>query len=405
VPSAVLPNSVPQVLVQREYASSFSGDPELELLLACCAHDQTRERVQYALRSAVDWERVARLAEHHGVIAQVYTAVARVDGVLLSEMLPVRQRYDRSIHQALWLTRELLRILEHLEDCGIGALPYKGPVLAQILYGNVTSRQFADLDLLVRPDDLPKIKDALAELGYEASLRLSPPEERAYVAEGYEWVFDLGEQRNLLEIQWRILPRFYAIDFDVERFFKRAVTIELCGRSVRTLCSEDLILVLCVHAAKHAWTQLSWMREIGELSQSRALDMGAVCKEAGRLGICRIVAVGFLLANSLFGVEIQKAVQEYVQRDVAVENIVHRVLTLLSQGKEFDPESVRYFRLMMDVRERCQDRARFLSRLALTPSLGEWSAISLPGWLFPMYRVVRFLRLLRRAAVGSRVSD
>jgi hypothetical protein len=405
VPSAVLPNTVPQDLPQREYASSFSGDPEFELLLACSAHDQTRARIQSALCPGIDWERVARLAEHHGVIAQVYTAVARVDGVLLSEMSPVRQRYDRSVHQALWLTRELLRILECFENYGIKVLLYKGPALAQILYGNITSRQFADLDILVLPGDLPKVRASLAELGYETGLKLSPPEERAYVAEGYEWVFDLGEQRNLLEIQWRILPRFYAIDFNVDDFFKRAVTIELCGRTVQTLCSEDLILVLCVHAAKHAWTQFSWMREIGELSQSQGLDWDVIWREAETLGISRIVAVSFLLATNLFGVEIPKAIQEYAQRDVEVEIIVHRVLPLLSQGEEFDPESVRYFRLMMDVRERWKDRARLLSRLTLTPSLGEWSAISLPGWLFPMYRVVRFLRLLRRAAVGSRVSD
>jgi hypothetical protein len=392
-------------LPQREYASSFSGDPEFELLLACCVHDQADGRIQHALRSAVDWERVARLAEHHGVIAQVYTAVSQADSVAVREMSPLRQKYDRSVHQALWLTRELLRILEHFGNCGIKALPYKGPVLAQILYGDVTSRQFADLDILVQPGDLPKVKAALAELGYEASLRLSPPEERAYIAGGYEWAFHLGEHKHLLEIQWRVVPRFYAIDFDVEGFFERAVTVEVCGRTVRTLCSEDLILVLCVHAAKHAWTQLSWMREIGELSQSQALDWDAIWHDAATLGICRIVAVSFALANSLFGVEIPKAVQEYAQRDVGVEIIVHRVLPLLSQGEEFDPESVCYFRLMMDVRERWQDRVRFLWRLALTPSLGEWSAISLPSWLFPLYRVVRFLRLLRRASLGSRVSD
>src|SRR6266576_334455 len=48
VPSAVLPNTVPQVLPKREYASSFSSDPEFDLLLACCACDEKVERVQNA---------------------------------------------------------------------------------------------------------------------------------------------------------------------------------------------------------------------------------------------------------------------------------------------------------------------------------------------------------------------
>jgi len=396
VPSAVLSNTVPQVLPKREYASSFSSDPEFDLLLACCACDEKVERVQNALWGELEWERLARLADHHGVLPQVYSVMAQAEGASSAELSSLRQMYERSVHQALWLTREMLRIIECFESHGIRALAHKGPALAQILYGNVTSRQFADLDILVSPDDLPKVRACLAELGYEASLKLSHSEERAYMDAGYEFVFDFGEHRNLLEIQWRILPRFYAVDFNIERFFDRAIAVDLCERAVRTLCPEDLMLVLCVHAAKHAWTQLSWIREIGELSKSQQLDWVAIFNEAERLGICRILAVSLALANNLFGAEIPEAVQGYAQCDHEVEVVVHRVIPLLSQEENLDPESVSYFRLMMDARERWQDRARFLWRLAVTPSVGEWSAIGLPEPLFPLYRAVRFFRLARR---------
>jgi len=396
VPSAVLPNTVPQVLPKREYASSFSSDPEFDLLLACCACDEKVERVQNALWGELEWERLARLADRHGVLPQVYSALAQAGEASSAALSGLRPMYDRSVHQALWLTRELLRIIGYFESHDIRSLPYKGPTLAQVLYGNVTSRQFADLDILVSPDDLPKVRACLAELGYEASLKLPPREERAYIAAGYELVFDFGEHRNLLEIQWRILPLFYAVDFNIERFFDRAIAVDLCERAVRTLCPEDLMLVLCVHAAKHAWTQLSWIREIGELSKSRQFDWVVILNEAEQLGICRILAVSLALANNLFGAEIPEAVQGYAQRDDGVEVIVRRVLLLLSQEEKLDPESVSYFRLMMDVRERWQDRARFLWRLAVTPGPGEWSVIGLPEPLFPLYRAVRFFRLAHR---------
>ena len=396
MPSAVLPNTVPQVLPKREYASSFSSDPEFDLLLACCASDQKAERLQNARRGELDWERLARLADRHGVLPQVYSALAQAGEAPCAALSGLRPMYERSVHQALWLTRELLRIIECFESHGIRALAHKGPALAQILYGNVTSRQFADLDILVSPDDLPKVRACLAELGYEASLKLSHSEERAYMDAGYEFVFDFGEHRNLLEIQWRILPRFYAVGFTIERFFDRAIAVELCGRAVRTLCPEDLMLVLCVHAAKHAWTQLSWIREIGELSKSPQLDWVVILNEAERLGICRILATSLGLANNLLGTEIPWAVQEYAQCDHEVEVVVHRVIPLLSQEENLDPESVSYFRLMTDTRERWRDRARFLWRLAVTPGPGEWSVIGLPEPLFPLYRVVRFFRLAQR---------
>src|SRR5207253_5808430 len=308
---------------------------------------------------------LVRLADQHGVLPQVYSALAKAEVASSAALSTLRPMYERSVHQALWLTRELLRIIECFDGHGIRSLPYKGPTLAQVLYGNVTSRQFADLDILVSPDDLPKVRACLAELGYEASLKLPPREERAYIAAGYELVFDFGEHRNLLEIQWRILPRFYAVDFNIERFFDRAIAVDLCERAVRTLCPEDLMVVLCAHAAKHAWTQLSWIREIGELSKSQQLDWVAIFNTAERLGVCRILAVSLALTNNLFGAEIPEAVQRYAQRDDEVEVVVRRILPWLSQEENLDPESVSYFRLMMDARERWQDRTRFLWRLAV----------------------------------------
>jgi Uncharacterised nucleotidyltransferase len=396
VPSAVLPNTVPQVLPKREYASSFRSDPEFDLLLACCACDQKLERVQTALRRKLEWERLARLADHHGVLPHVYSALAQTGDASSVALSSLRPMYERSVHQALWLTWELLRIIECFDSQGVRSLAYKGPTLAQVLYGNVTSRQFADLDILVPPNDLPKVRACLAELGYKASLKLSRREERAYIAAGYELVFDLGEHRNLLEIQWRILPHFYAVDFNIDRFFERAVAVDLCGRAVRTACPGDLMLVLCAHAAKHAWTQLSWIREIAELSESQQLDWVAILNQAERLGVCRILAVSLVLAKNLFGAEMPEAVQGYAHRDDGVEVIVRRVLPLLSQEENLDPESVSYFRLMMDARERWQDRACFLWRLAVTPGPGEWSMIGLPEPLFPLYRAVRVFRLAHR---------
>ena len=98
----------------------------------------------------------------------------------------LRQQDTVNAHRTLWLTLELLNIHGHLRVRGLEVLPYKGPVLAEMLYGNVALRQFSDLHLLVRSGDLPTIKEALAELGYEPGLRLAQAAERDYLKAGYE---------------------------------------------------------------------------------------------------------------------------------------------------------------------------------------------------------------------------
>jgi hypothetical protein len=369
------------------------------LILACCSDDSSgfcSARIQEILRHHIDWNRLLQLAQHHGLVPLLYRRLSVAVEVSQCASLEALSQQDKlNAHQTLWLTLELLGIHRHLAARGLEVMPYKGPVLAESLYGNVALRQFSDLDLLVRTHDLPRIKAALAELGYEPGLHLTQPAaERAYFRSGYEYTFDGVHGRNLLEIKWRILPRFYSIDFDIDDFFARAVTVTVEGQKLRTLCDQDLMLVLCVHAAKHAWRQISWLCDILQLARSRWVDWAALQARAEKLGIARIVAVTFLLAHKLLGAAVPAQLD--VERDARAKDLAPRIVQLIVAEDEFDPESVAYFRLMMDLRERRRDRASFLWRLCVTPGTGEWSAIQLPSLLFPLYRVVRMLRLAGR---------
>jgi len=308
----------------------------------------------------------------------------------------IRQQDKRNAHRTLWLTVELLNISQHLAARGLEVLPYKGPVLAESLYGNVALRQFSDLDLLVRAPDLPALRSALVELGYKPGLQLAQAAERAYLKSGYEFPFDGAQGRNLVELKWQILPRFYSIAFEVDKFFERAVGVDVAGHKLRTLCDQDLMLVLCVHAAKHGWVQLCWLRDIAQLARSQALDWKALRLQAERLGIARMVAVTFLLSHRLLATALPRQLD--VQGDAAAEVLAQRIVRQIAGDAEFNPESIGYFRLMMDLRERRRDRASLAWRLWVTPSAGEWSAIRLPGPLFPLYRVVRMFRLAARMA-------
>jgi hypothetical protein len=393
---AASPKPVAPVAAPPQSSPAGTLSPEFDLLLACCADlsDRVRsERIDEILRLQLDWNRLIQLAEHHGVIPQLYRRLSTAGGAVPTVSVEaIRQHYETNARQALWLTRELLHILQHLESRGIAALPYKGPVLAEVLYGNVALRQFSDLDVLVHAADIARAKAAIAELGYELAIKLTPRQEHAYLASGYEYTFDSAHGRNLLEIQWQILPRFYSIDFNVRGFFDRSAVVSMAGRSLRTLRVEDLMLVLCAHAAKHVWIQLSWLCDIAQLAHWPQLDWDTIEGEAKRLGIERIVVVSFSLAHELLGTQIPTS----LQREKTLDALLSEILPVLTQETDYNTESIPYFRLMMRLRERWHDRARFLCRLAFTPSVGEWSAIRLPEPLFPLYRAVRMFRLVAR---------
>jgi hypothetical protein len=380
------------------YAGIFG--PELDLILACCGDDsdgRLSARVPQILRHGMDWERLVQLADHHGLVPLVFRRLsAEMDASRSPGLEVLRQHDNANAHRTLWLTLELLNIHRHLQARGLEVLPYKGPVLAEALYGNVALRQFSDLDLLIRSDDLRTIKAALAELGYEPGLRLAQAAERDYLKSGYEYTFDGARGRNLLEIKWQILPRFYAIGFDVNDFFERAILVTIEGQKLRTLCDQDLMLVLCVHAAKHAWKQISWLCDIVQLARSHALDWVALQAKAENLGVARIVSVTFLLAHKLLGTALPAQLGIEIEKDRVAGLLAQHIAQLMVAEEDLDPESMAYFRLMMALRERRRDRFSFWWRLLFTPGAGEWSAVRLPGPLFPLYRVVRLGRLAGR---------
>ncbi len=387
--------------------SGHAGRPgAFELLLAACSlHDpEERQReVRALLECRIRWTEVTVLAGSHGLIPILYRNLSGCTGVIPEESLrELRSCYERHARQALRLTQLLHTILGHLESQGIEALPYKGPVLAEALYENVGLRQFSDLDILVQPGDVGRAKAALERLGYANGLVLTNAQQKAYLDSGYEYAFD-GAGQSLIELQWRILPRFYAVDFDTERMFAESSYLTVAGRQVRTPRTEDLFLVLCVHAAKHAWERLAWTRDVAELIESKAIDWADVRRRAEHLGILRILGITLVLARDLFGATIPPEMETMLRADRSIARLAATIRQNLLTSVEYDTESVAYFRLMLRLRERRFDRLRFMARLTFTPSVSEWSTIRLPSALFPLYRLVRMWRLLRRL-IGSRSS-
>jgi hypothetical protein len=349
----------------------------------------------------VDWGMVLRLAENHGTSSLLYQNLLRLADMVPSPVLAsLRQRYEGNVYKSLFLVRELIRIVDRLEGLGIDALPYKGVVMSEVYYGDMALRQSGDMDLFVLKRDVGRIKSALRDLEYTTRLVIPDEVLEDYIAAGYEWTFDSPAGPNLLELQWALQPRFYAVDFDMEGLFERAVKVTLAGRVVKTPAPEDLLLVLSVHAAKHVWGRLIWLCDIAQILKRENLDWDRVQVRTREIGIERILRVTLLLANRLLGTEIPAAIESAVLSDQAARGLADEIAAALAAGVSYDTGRTSYFRLMMRLRERRADRVRFLARLAFTPGPGEWEAVRLPGALLPLYRVVRFARLAGRFARG-----
>jgi len=261
---------------EEKIGTAAQAEAVCDVLLACAASPFTSAHLQ-SLRelagSELDWCAVLNLANGHGLLPLMYERLSEISDAVPDETRrAVSWEWEQNARQTLWLTQLLFEVSDLFHRHGIEAMPYKGPVLAQQLYGNVTLRQYSDIDILIRAADVPRATLVLQDAGFTPALELRAREERDYIAAGYEYTFHGLKNRNVLEVQWRILPRFHSVDFEVAEFFRRAQKILIGERPISTLGQEDLLLVLCAHAAKHAWSKLSWIRDVAELAQLQIVD-------------------------------------------------------------------------------------------------------------------------------------
>jgi hypothetical protein len=374
---------------------------EFEFLCALTGVELGQERVKRIANwnlSKLDWSEVLRLAEHHGVLPlAARNLIEHACGFSPEIERSLRSAYDANLRRSLWFTAELTRIMQHFERRQLRAVPYKGPVLAQSAYCDVGLRSFSDLDFLISPADFERVKQALAEIGYRPSAHFTAAVERLWLGEGYERSFDSAVGPNVVELQWALLPHFYAVDLRVEDLLGRAERTVVGGSEVPCLSPEDSLLVLCLHAAKHLWTRLIWLADIAETLRSQTIDYSLVFSRARALGIARILGVSFWLVKNVLRADLPKGAVETIAADSRVSALGSEFAERLARGAAYDFESTEYFRRIMKLRERRGDRWRYLWRLVWTPSTGDVAAVRLPEALFPLYRIVRLGRLLRKS--------
>src|SRR5206468_4850779 len=126
------------------------------------------------------------------------------------------------------------RLLDALAAAGIDALAYKGPALAMRAYGELGMRAFVDLDLLVRPDDVPRAIEALSAAGYAAALALSRAQERCFRRVDGDYPLVHRETGVLVELHARVSSERFCMPISTDALLRRSITVPLGGGEVRT---------------------------------------------------------------------------------------------------------------------------------------------------------------------------
>ena len=388
--------------------------PELDLLFACARTHPDRARVEALVAQALDWNAVLRLAVQHEVPPLLYRNLAEIapDGVPAPFLKKLRSFFHAHLRRALLLANELPVLLARFEARGIPCVPFKGPVVASMAYGDLTLRPFGDLDVLVKSADVRAAIALLKENGFEEALpmgaetgkaatwRLYLPFQRPWEnANGY--IRDGGTDAQVpVDLHWGLAPRYFTYNLDPEALWQRLQPLDVAGQTVRTFSPEDTLLHLCLHGTIHHWATLRLVCDVAEMVRAHpSLDWPWIFERARTLQSQRMLRLALCLALEWLDAPLPADVRQYATADPDVAVLAQQVRRRLAG--ESTPPVLDTYRLDLGMRDRRRDglgAVFYHTWLALKPSERDRAFVALPNALAPLYYAVRPVRVLAEKA-------
>ena len=186
-------------------------------------------------------------------------------------------------------------ILAELARQGIDIVVLPGAPLLEF-YPDPGCRPMDDIDLLVRPEQVPATAALLANMGFSSPDRYADIFVRnSLVLDVHEDLFHCG----------RIDARRYAGQLDLDQIWSRRQERMVEGVQLWMPCLEDMVLYTAVHALRHSYRRLAWFADL-RLLIDQDLDWPFLFARARSGGLERPLAYGlkFLQQRELLPVHL-----------------------------------------------------------------------------------------------------
>ena len=373
--------------------------PEDELLIESVRNSVGQSDVVTITRilaNGVDWSYLIGSATRHQVLPLLHRALGAAESVGAAVAPTARralqQELDSRITRNRRLAAELVRLVRLGADAGLALLPFKGAVLAHDVYGDVALRQFADVDLLVDPSDSAAAAGFLRSLGYESRLDF-----------GWEAHFVNPQSALCVDLhRGHLTPEDFPVPEVFTRFWPRRVAVRIDEQRVEAPCIDDLLIILCIQAARDAWqgkTRLGKICDIAHVLKARdRISWSRVQSEARALHVARVLEFGLHLTRRITRITPPMAVAS--RRHHAIVTLVAQEERDIFRDPAAPPSSVVQGHLFhFHLRERWSDKLRPYRRRWLSlmrPSRRDREAVPLSPALSWAYYVLRPLLVLRR---------
>jgi hypothetical protein len=178
-----------------------------------------------------------------------------------------------------------------------------------MVYGRQALKESLDLDImLVKGDELAKVHDMLAGLGYNRSNMNDYPRglpRKMFLIAKREVHYFNREIRCAIDLHIRPGANTYLTEKYFKGFLSDLVTYDIDGTPLPVLPDETYFVYLCYHGALHQFARLAWLMDIRAFLavKMQTLDFQKIMVIARKIRVERSVVLTMMLLKRYFGLD------------------------------------------------------------------------------------------------------
>ncbi len=383
--------------------------PNIQFLIHCCQTNPTTSIIEQVCKhithlSTQQLSEMTTLAHAHGVFPLVYHTVTN----LLSQntLEELKQQNLTIVMRNMQMTAELIRIMKLLEENGVKALAFKGPTLAKLAYGDITLRQYSDLDILIDEKHLYQVAELMVAQDYDPmdSIEFLKNKAKLQVEKNYEFY---GKKNGIkLEIHWRLINSSFFKTFKNYNAWKNTQEVTLNKTSIRTLDSSFLLIYLCNHGASHMWERIEWIADIDRLIRTtqNLIDWDEILSSSMTLHSNITLLLGLGLTNKIFDTPLPTEILAVLDPHVTVAKLISKTINslnsdILLQDHTSKNKNLKVFLFHLLIQDTLPTKLRFLLHTIFGYTDRDVMAINLPRFLFFLYYPLHIGRILKKYTI------
>jgi len=374
---------------------------EDELLLLLCGkaiHKESEDIFAGYRYSNLDVDYLINTALHQGLFYFLYPELLRCEGGRLSQS--EKERLKRIALQlakrAMLKAAELVRIVETVSRQGIPIIPFKGPILAQYLYGDFCARDCGDVDFLIKPENVESVISVLEEMGYKRLFSMGEEVLAKYLQ--IESELQLFHPKGVVvELHWEATGRFTHLPVDVNLLQSSTIEEVFCGKKIPQFGDNHLLVYLCIHGSRHGWSKLEWLFGVAcLLKNDKRISLEKTLQIAKQLGCQKLVVYSLYLACTVFKTPIPELVNTHAKAQRRILQLVDKSINSLfplAQGGDIK-RGARFAVENIILHDTAWHVIRYLIKQVFWPRMADVKYIPLPPWAFFLYYLFRPFRLV-----------